>query len=54
MADQFVNWLFEADGVDSNEDRTKWQSHIDGLRNAFVRHMGGAVVDVGQLRYIGY
>ena len=52
-ADQFVNWLFEADGVDPNEDRTKWQSHIDGLRNAFVRHMGGAVVDVRLLRYHG-
>jgi len=48
-----VNWLFDADGIDPNEDRAKWQSHIDGLRNAFVRHMGGAVVDVRRLRYNG-
>jgi hypothetical protein len=45
-ADQFVGWLFAADGVDPNEDLPKWQAHIDGLRDAFIRHMGGNSVDV--------
>lgn len=50
-ADQFVGWLFEADGVDPDEDRVKWQIHIDGLREAFIRHMGGVVVDVKGLAW---
>lgn len=48
-ADQFVDWLFKADGVDPDEDREKWQGHIDGLRDAFVLHMSGFSVDVQQL-----
>ncbi|CAH0353714.1 hypothetical protein [Sphingobium sp. CECT 9361] len=48
-ADQFVGWLFDADGVNPDVDREKWQKHIDGLRNAFIRHMGGCSVDVQML-----
>ena len=48
-ADQFAGWLFAADGVDPDEDRAKWQSHLDGLRDAFVRHMGAETADVGRL-----
>lgn len=48
-ADQFVSWLFEADGIDPNDDLSKWQTHIDGLRDAFIRHMGRASVDVDRL-----
>ncbi|MGV2494923.1 hypothetical protein [Pelagerythrobacter aerophilus] len=48
-ADQFVGWLFEAEGVDPDQNRVKWQSHIDGLREAFVRHMGGYSVDARRL-----
>ena len=50
-ADQFAGWLFDADGVDPDEDREKWQSHIDGLREAFIRHMGGTVVDAKRLTW---
>lgn len=52
-ADQFAAWLFKADGVDPDEDRTKWQPHFDGLRDAFVRHMGANEVDVDRLKWSG-
>jgi hypothetical protein len=52
-ADQFAGYLFEADGVDPDEDRAKWQSHIDGLREAFIRHMGAHSIDVRFLRWDG-
>jgi hypothetical protein len=52
-AEEFVGWLFDADGVDPNEDLAKWQSHIDGLRDAFLRHMGSTSVDVARLAYFG-
>tara|TARA_R110000751_G_scaffold2018_11_gene9539 strand:+ start:367592 stop:367882 length:291 start_codon:yes stop_codon:yes gene_type:complete len=48
-AEQFARWLFEADGVDPDEDRVKWQPYLDGLKDAFVRHFGTAQVDVSQL-----
>ena len=50
-ADQFVDWLFEADGMDPYADLAKWQKHKDGLRDAFIRHMGSDVVDASQLRW---
>lgn len=50
-ADQFVNWLMKAEGVDPAEDRAKWQSHAAGLREAFVRHMGSTYVDAWQLAW---
>lgn len=53
-ADQFADWIFEADGVDPDEDREKWQRHIDDLRDAFKRHMGEFSVDVQQLTWDGY
>lgn len=49
--DQFVGWLFEADGVDPSEDLEKWQKHIDGLRDAFIRHMGSSSVDIERLAW---
>jgi len=50
-ADQFAGWLFAADGVDPDEDRAKWQTHLDGLREAFVRHMGAEATDVERLKW---
>lgn len=50
-ADQFACWLFAADGVDPDEDRAKWQFHLDGLRDAFIRHMGAEAADVQRLRW---
>jgi hypothetical protein len=52
-ADQFVAWVFAAEGVDPLKDWIKWRTHFDGLREAFVRHMGGASVRVDKLRYEG-
>jgi hypothetical protein len=49
--DQFVGWMFEADGVDPSEDLPKWQKHIDGLRDAFIRHVGSSSVDVERLAW---
>jgi len=50
-AEQFVNWLFQADGVDPLSDRAKWTKHQDRLREAFVRHMGADVVDASALKW---
>ena len=52
-ADQFALWLFEAEGVDPDEDRPKWQPHLDGLKAAFVRHLGAQRVDVSELEWSG-
>lgn len=52
-ADQFVNWIFLADGMDPTAEREKWQKHKDGLRDAFIRHMGGDVVDASSLKWHG-
>ncbi len=48
-ADDFVDWLFLAEGVDPNEDKQKWQPHIIELRNMFIRHMGAEKVNVVKL-----
>lgn len=50
-ADQFVDWLFMADDIDPNEDALKWQKHKQGLRDAFIRHMGNDVVDASLLKW---
>jgi hypothetical protein len=52
-ADQFVGWVFQADGVDPNKDRAKWERHIEGLRDAFIRHMGAPSVDARRLTWNG-
>ena len=47
-ADQFVEWLFRAEGMDPAEpDAIK---HATNLREAFVRHMGGDIVDARDLK----
>lgn len=50
-ADQFVDWLFRAEGMDPAADLTKWQKHRDALREAFVRHMGSDPVDASLLKW---
>jgi hypothetical protein len=50
-ADQFVDWLFAADGVDPLTEPAKWKEHKDGLRDAFIRHMGADVVDASALKW---
>jgi len=50
-AEQFVEWLFQAEGVAPSSDPAKWGKHKDGLREAFVRHMGGNMVDASALKW---
>lgn len=50
-ADQFVDWLFIAEGLDPVSEPDKWQKHKDGLREAFIRHMGADVVDASALKW---
>ena len=49
--DQFVDWLFLAENMDPTAEPEKWQSHKDGLRQAFLRHMGSAIVDASALKW---
>lgn len=50
-ADQFVDWLFVAEGMDPQDNSAKWQKHKDRLREAFVRHMSAEVVDASLLKW---
>lgn len=50
-ADQFVDWVFLADGMNPNSDAEKWQPIKDELRAAFLKHMGSEIVDAGQLQW---
>jgi len=45
-ADQFVEWVFLAEGLDPNGS-----SHADQIRKAFIACMGGDVVDAELLQY---
>ena len=49
-AEQFANWVLAAEGEDQVVDPEKWQTAKDRLRDAFIRHMGGSVVDAGRLK----
>ncbi len=49
-AEQFADWVLAADGEDQVVDPEKWQTAKDRLRDAFIRHMGGSVVDAGRLK----
>ena len=50
-ADQFVDWLFLAEGMDPSEDPEKWQASKEDLRHAFIRHMGAEIVDASMLQW---
>jgi hypothetical protein len=50
-ADEFVEWVFLADNMDPAEDFDKWQKHKDGLKAAFIKHMGSDLVDAKLLRW---
>lgn len=50
-AEQFVEWLFQAEGIDPSSDPAKWKKHSEGLREAFVHHMGTNVVDASALKW---
>ena len=46
-ADQFVEWVFRAEGMDPQDAVA--MKHAHSLREAFVRHMGSDVVDARAL-----
>ncbi len=50
-AEQFVDWLFQAEGIDAQSEPAKWQKHKGSLREAFVRHMGADLVDASALKW---
>jgi hypothetical protein len=50
-AEQFVEWLFQAEGLDPSSEPAKWKKHKDSLREAFVRHMGADVVEASALKW---
>jgi hypothetical protein len=50
-ADEFVEWVFLADDMDPAEDLDKWQKYKDGIKTAFIEHMGSEVVDAQMLRW---
>ncbi len=45
-ADQFAEWVILADNMNPNTD-----GHKTEIRQAFVKHMGGEVVDAALLRW---
>jgi len=49
-AEQFVEWLFIAEGVDPHAEPDKWNRHKAGLRKAFIQHMGAEIVDASALK----
>lgn len=49
-AGQFVDRLFQAEGMDPSDEPERWLKHKKALREAFIRHMGGEVVDARALK----
>lgn len=50
-ADQFVDWVFQASNKDPRDPTPMWQRARVAIRAAFVRHMGGEIVDAEALRW---
>jgi hypothetical protein len=50
-AEQFTDWVFLADGMDPEEDLSKWQPHKDRIISAFVSLMGSEIVDASELKW---
>lgn len=50
-ADQFVEWVFLADNMNPNADPKRWDPTKQGIKAAFIEHMGGEVVDAKALRW---
>jgi len=51
-ADQFVEWLFAADGYDPElEPADRVQNHRTRLRALFIQHMGSESVDASALKW---
>lgn len=48
-ADNFVDWLFEAEGYDALTGGHAKQ-HRRSIKRAFIEHMGGDSVDASRLR----
>ncbi len=48
-ASQFVEWLLLADNL--NPNLPQYDDHKAALTEAFVTHMGGAIIDASRLRW---
>lgn len=50
-ADDFVDWLLVADGVDPKETSSRVKKWKTDLRAVFVKHMGADQVDASALQW---
>ena len=50
-ADQFVDWVFLASAEEARGPEPRWQRARAAIRAAFIRHMGGEIVDAAALRW---
>lgn len=50
-ADQFVEWVFLASGEEARGPEPMWSRARAEIRAAFIRHMGGEIVDARALRW---
>ena len=50
-ADQFVEWVFLADGQNPNSKPERWQKYKDLIKASFIKHMGAEVVNAKRLRW---
>ena len=49
--DQFVEWVFLADNMNPNSEPERWKKTKEVIREAFIEHMGGELVDAKKLQF---
>lgn len=49
-ADEFVEWVFLADDLDSSDGSTGWSTSGKAIREAFIKHMGGSEADASEFK----
>jgi hypothetical protein len=49
-ADQFVEWVLLADDINPNVESPQSDRTREGIRSAFLRHMGAETVDATELK----
>lgn len=53
-ADQFVDWLFAAEGYRPASEPERAKAHREVLRALFLQHMGAETVDASTLKREGF
>lgn len=51
-ADQFIHWLFRAEGVKPCDEPEQWAKYGEALKAGFIRHMGAEAVAAEALRRV--